>query len=94
MVRSPSGVTRIRQRAVGRAVGRRRGVERDADGADVVAEDLAELVVGDLADEGGACRRSEARPAMVLAAEPPEHLDRRAHGGVQRVARVGVDRGA
>jgi len=36
-----------------------------------VAEDGAQLVVGDLADEGAAAA-SEPMPAMVLAAEPPD----------------------
>ena len=62
MVRSPSGVTRISERAVGAPLVARRRVEGDADGADVVAEDRAELVVGDLADEG-ARPPNEASPA-------------------------------
>ena len=38
-----------------------------------------ELVVGDLADEAGACSPSAASPATVLAAEPPLSFARRAH---------------
>ena len=59
------------QAAPGRlAAAFRRGQELDAERPDVVDEDLAELVVGDLADEAGR-PPSAATPAMVFAAEPP-----------------------
>ncbi len=72
MVRSPSGVIRIMERAVG--VPSVSGVRRkgDAERLHVVAVETAELVVRHLADEGGApaeggdrpppcCRRSRRR---------------------------------
>ena len=55
-----------------RPVGRGRHVEVDADRAQIVAEEPAELVVLDLADEAGAWPPSEATPAAVFAPEPPE----------------------
>ena len=71
------------------APGERRFVA-DAGGADVVREHLAELVVGNAADEldaaterGGAGGGIGARPARNLAAD--------AHGGVKRLRLVGVD---
>ena len=49
----------------GLAVQQRRGVEVGADGAHVVGEDLAELVVGDLDQEGAAAaERGEARDGV------------------------------
>ena len=80
MVRSASSVTSTRQRPVpsgsgspgidGR-VGRGR-LEGDPDRPDVVGEDLAEQVVGHLADEARHVPRGRPRPATVLAAEPPD----------------------
>ena len=72
MVRWASGVTKIRQRAVGVAELALGGLEDDAIGLDIVAEDAAQLVVADLADDSRRAPPSEASPAMVLAAEPPE----------------------
>ena len=84
MVRWASGVTKHQAARGGRALGRGRRVEGDAERADVMGEDAAQLVVADLADEG-APPPSAATPAMVLAAEPPEDLDRLAHRVVERL---------
>ena len=62
----------------GVAVFERRRVEMDAEGVHVVAVDVAELVVGDLADEGGAAAEGgHARRGIAGAAA--RGLDRRAH---------------
>ena len=53
-----------------RAFLERRRFEPHAERVHVVRENLAELVVGDLADEAG-IEPSAATPAMLLAAEPP-----------------------
>ena len=71
IVRCASGVTRIRQRPVGGPSAQRRRFEPDAERSHVMREDLAELVVSDLADEAGVEPPSAATPAMLLAAEPP-----------------------
>ena len=71
IVRWASGVTRIRQRPVGGAAGQRRRFEAHAERRHVVRENLAELVVGDLADEAGAAARARRAPAMLFAADPP-----------------------
>ena len=71
IVRCASGVTRIRQRPVGGPPISGGVSNRTPSAVHVMREDLAELVVGDLADEGRACRPSAAIPAMVLAADPP-----------------------
>ena len=58
MVRCASGVTMMSDRAVGRPPDEGRRLVGDADRAHVVREDVAELVLGDLADVG---RRSAER---------------------------------
>ena len=71
MVRCASGVTRIRQRAVG-GPSVPAGTSKSTPTARMSwREDLAQLVVADLADEAGP-PPNEATPATVLAAEPPE----------------------
>ena len=61
----------------------RPGLEGDAGGADVVAVEAADLVVLDLADEGGA--RAEAGEADDgVGAGAAAHLGRRAHVAVDR----------
>ncbi len=89
------GVRRDEDEAAGggEAFGERRGVVGDAEGADVVGEDVAELVVGDLADVGGRVPPRAAMPAMVLAAEPPEDFDAGAHDLVEALGVSGVDEG-
>ena len=65
------------------AVRRRRRVEGDAGGADVVPEHAAEFVVAHLADEGRA--RAEARhPDDGVRRRAARDLDRRSHGVVDR----------
>ena len=70
--RSPSGVTKIIERAVGGSPGQRLGVEGDALGADVVSVDLAELVGRDLAEEGGAAAEAGDAGRGVAGASRPE----------------------
>ena len=73
------------QAAAGRlAAALGRGQELDAERADVVAEDLAELVVGDLADEAGA-------PAQRR--DPRHRVRRRAAAGLPRLAHLRVEPG-
>ena len=84
IVRCASGVTRIRQRPVGSAAGLGRGQELDAERADVVGEDLAELVVGDLADEAGAAAQRR---------DPGHRVGRRAAARLARLAHLRVEPG-
>ena len=91
-MRWASGVTRIRQRAVGCALAQGLAVELDADGADVVAEHAAELVVADLADIGAlAAQRGDA--GHGVAGGTARHLDPRTHPAVQLFRPVGIDQG-
>ena len=90
MVRSPSGVTRIRHTAVGRPPVAGAGLEGDAGGADVVPEHLAELVVGDAADEGAlAAERGE--PGDRVGRRAAGTLHRRAHEAIQTVGLLRID---
>ena len=69
--------------AGGGAVGGRFGLEGDAGGADVVGVEAADLVVLDLADEGGAgAEAGEADDGVGAGAAA--HLGRRAHVPVDR----------
>ena len=90
MVRWASAVTKMKQRAVaGPSVAAGTPVV-DADRADVVGEDVAELVVADAADEPGPT--AERRDAGGgVAGRAARGLDRRAHVGVDLVGRVLVD---
>ena len=73
-----------------RAVGQRRGREMDAERLHVVAEELSELVVGDLADEGGApAEGGDARRGVAGAAAGDEL--RRAHVAEEPVGLRAVD---
>ena len=75
-----------------RPLGRRRGLEGNAGGPDVVPEDAAQLVVAHLADEGAApAERSQPRHGVGRRAA--RDLDRRAHGGVERLGARAVDQG-
>ena len=89
IVRWPSGVTKIRQRAVGGSPARGGRVEVDPDRADVVREDLAELVVGDLADER-ALRAERGEPGQRVGRRAARDLPRRAHRVVELAARASV----
>jgi hypothetical protein len=65
-----------------RPVLERRGLETDAGGADVMPEDLAQLIVLDLADVSGpGAERGERRHGVGAGA--PRHLDRRSHALVE-----------
>ncbi len=90
MVRWASPVMKMKHRAVAGPLGGRRGAVVDADRADVVGEDVAELVVADPADEAGpAAERGDA--GRGVAGRPARGLDRRSHVGVDLVRRVLVD---
>ena len=68
----------------------RRGVERDPDGAQIVREDAAELIVPDLADIGALTpQRGDA--GHGVAAGAPRGLDPGAHRGVKRRGALLVD---
>ena len=78
-VHGPMGVGRDQDQAAagGSDVASRSGAELDSEASDVVGEDLPELVVGDLADEGGlepergqARDRVRRRTAAELASRP------------------------
>ena len=74
--------------AGGRVAGAHGRGELDADAADVVREDLAELVVGDLADEPAfAAERGDAGDRIGSRAAGDLHA--RAHLGVERVGFLG-----
>ena len=90
MVRSPSGVTMMKERAVAGPDLRRRGREIDAEGADVLREDLAERVVPHLADEGRAPAEGGDARRRVGGAAARDDL-RRPHGGVERFGARLVD---
>ena len=90
IVRSPSGVIRIIERAVGVPSVERRGREMDAERLHVVAEEAAELVVGDLADEGGAPAEGGDAGGGVAGAAAGDQL-RRAHMAVEPVGLRAVD---
>ena len=91
-MRSASGVTTMMQRPVGVSASGAPGPELHADGAQVVAEHLAEVVVADLADVGGtAAERGDA--AHRVGRRPAAHLDRTAERPVQVERPVGVDQG-
>jgi hypothetical protein len=79
MVRWASGVTRIRQRPVGSPPFSGGRPEFDPEGADVVGEDLAQLVGGDLADEAG--------PAAERR-DPGHRVRRRAAAGLARLVHL------
>jgi len=65
------------------SLGRRRRLEIDAGGADVMGEGAAELVVLDLADEG--CAPAQTRhPDDGVRRRAAGNLDRRSHGVVKR----------
>ena len=72
-VHGPLRVGRDQDQAArgGADAGLRRRVELDPEAADVVREDLPELVVGELADEARREARARRGPATVLAADPP-----------------------
>ena len=90
IVRSPSGVIRIIVRPVGAPPVQRRRVEGDAGALHVVAVDLAELVAGDLADEGGSApERGDAGGGIAGAAS--RRLDRRGHLAVEPLRLLIVD---
>ena len=77
--------TRRRRLALARG-----GGESDAAGADVVGEDLAQLVVRDLADEGAVgAQRGEARQRVRRRAA--RDFPRRAHRIVELTRTVGID---
>ena len=88
MVRSPSGVTLIRQRPVGAPPTSRSQVKVGADRLHVVGKDLAKLVVRHLADEGGAAAEA-GDPGDGVAGRAAGGLDRRAHARIER-RRAGV----
>ena len=92
MVRSPSGVTRIMERAVGVAEVAGAMSYCTPGGAHVVAEDAAELVVADLADEGGLAAQAGDADGGV-GGRAAGDLDRRAHGRVELLGPLGVDQG-
>ena len=81
------------QAARGRGIGGGDGgLEGDAIGPDVVAEDAAQLVVADLADEGAApAERGD--PGHGVGGRAAGDLDPRAHGVVERRRPRGVDQG-
>ena len=90
IVRCASGVTKIRQRAVGSPPSSRRRVVGHADGANVVAEHIAQLVVGDLAD----VRRATAERGDAgnrVAGGAARLFDARPHDGVEPFGRLRID---
>jgi puromycin-sensitive aminopeptidase len=67
-------------------------VERDTSGADVMPEDLAEFVVGDLADERH--RQAERRePGRGVGCGPAGDLDRRRHVRIDRAGPISIGEG-
>ncbi len=90
MVRCASGVTRIRQRAVGAPPASGAGGEMHARGADVMREDLAELVIRHLAEEPdpGAERR---RHRAGVAGRTARAFDTRPHLAVERIRFIRAD---
>ena len=74
MVRSPSGVTRMKLRAVAGPSCGRRDVEMDADGLQVVGEEAAESRRRGTLPMKPARPPSEATPTAVLAPDPPETI--------------------
>ena len=89
-MRSASGVTTMMQRPVGHRVVVGAGPELHADGEHVVAEHLAELVVVDLADVGGAAAEA-GDTAHRVGRRAAAHLDRRAERLVEVDRAIGVD---
>ena len=88
IVRWASGVTRIRQRPVGGGAASGGVSNANAERAHVVRENVAELVVRDLADEGDVeAQRGRARHAVRR--RPAADLARRSH---RRVELVGLHR--
>ncbi len=87
-MRWPSGVTKIRQRAVVGSPARDRGGEVDAGGADVVREDVAELIVGDLADER-AFPAERGDPGDGVRRRSARDFAARAHLGIERIGFLG-----
>ena len=75
-----------------RVAGTGRGVEIDADGADVMAEDLAQLVGRDLANEG-ALRAQRGHAGQRIGRGTARNLGRAAHGVVEFLRPIGVDQG-
>ena len=57
-----------------------------------MAEDAAQLVVADLADEGGLATQAR-DPDRGVGGRPAGNLDPRAHGGIQLFGALGVDQG-
>ena len=87
MVRSPSGVIRIIERAVGAPPASGAVAKWTPVAAHVVAVELAELVVGDLADEGGAsAERGDAGGGV--AGRAAGAFDRRRPSAVERSRRA------
>ena len=78
--------------ACGRLAFARRSVEIDAGGAHVMAEDLAELVVGDLADEG-ALQAERGQPRQRVRRRTARKLARRGHRLVKFLGPRLVDQG-
>ena len=72
IVRCASGVTTISELAVGGPSSAGATEKSTPDGAEVVHEHGAELVVADLADERGASAAGRPRRPSVFAAEPPD----------------------
>ena len=68
----------------------RGGGEIDPAGADVVAEDLAQLVAGDLADERAACAQRRHPGERVRRRSARDFLGR-THRVVQHLGLVGID---
>ena len=88
--RSPSSVTKIIERAVGGMRVERPGLEMHALGANVVGEDLAELIVGDLAEIGGLA--AEARHARRrIAGAAAGSFERRPHARIEKFGSIGID---
>ena len=90
IVRCPSGVTRIIERAVGAPTSAARRDELDPGRGQVVPVEFAELVGRDLADEAGAAaERRDARGRV--AGRAAADLARRAHVRVEPLGLLGVD---
>jgi hypothetical protein len=88
--RSPSGVTKIIERAVGGVSGQRPGLEMHSLRADVMVEDLAELVIGHLAEIGRpAAETGDAGGGVAGAAA--RGLDGGPHSGVEQFRALGID---
>ena len=90
IVRWPSGVTRIIERAVGAPTSAARRGELDAGRGQVVPIEFAELVGRDLADEArAAAERRDARRGV--AGRSAADLMRRAHVRIEPLRFLGVD---